>query len=219
MGGSLGKFIQDKGCCSFSNLTSQFSLEGNWYSVVLWLQAGSRPPHPHPFSKEGIWPYTSDSVVLPLTLPTPVWPVSHLLFQPRQSLYLHPPVSLPLPLGSPKTAPPSPSSHGCLGNAWHSPWQGGEQGNPPPPPVLARLGWNLIAQQVWGGRTQNPSCMGWATWPFAPGSQHGGPGRGGGARAPAGVGATFTHWLGLAKPIPPQYHCGGFFRSLWAARA
>lgn len=66
MGGSLGKFIPDKGCCSVSNPTSQCSLEGDCL-VQRGTEAPTRirAPHPHPFSKEGIWPDTSDRVILP----------------------------------------------------------------------------------------------------------------------------------------------------------
>lgn len=66
MGGSLGKFIQDKGCCSVSNLTSQCSLEGTGTEWYCGSNQGPGHPTPHSFSTEGIWPYTSDSVVLPL---------------------------------------------------------------------------------------------------------------------------------------------------------
>lgn len=81
-------------------------------------------------------------------------------------------------------------------------------------PILAKLGWNLIAQQVWGGRTQNrPICTVWATWLFAPGSQH----RGGPSTC---WGRGYFHDIGLGSPNPflPSTIAGVCSRSLRACQ-
>ena len=130
-----------------------------------------------------------------LTLPPsiPVWPGSHLLSQPQQppSLKAHP--KQPLPARVPTDALATPGT--VLG-------KGVRKGTP----ILARLGRNLPAQQVWGGQTQKlPLCTGWMTGPIAAGSQ-----KLKGASTWRGKG--YFHGIGLGSPNPslPRTTASGF---------
>lgn len=170
--------------------------ETDWYSAVLRLQPGSGHPTPIlSLRRESGLTLVIGSSCPSFPLLTPGRPGSHLLSRLPQSPYLHPPGSsllLQAPLKQPLPPPVPTDALAMPGTVL------GEEGRKGTP-ILARLGGNLLAQQVWGGGTQSLAlCAGWATWSLAAGSQQGG------GRAPVRAGATFTAvaWGRQARPSP-----------------
>ena len=128
---------------------------------------------------------------------------------PATTIPLPPPSGFsPDALGSPKTAPPVPVPTDTLAMpAWHSPWQGSEEGKPHPGHI----------------RMESACATGVGLVDPKPTPTHGlgGPALGcevSALRVPTPwweQGLLPRPWLAVARPVPPRYHRGVRFWSLW----